>query len=219
MNQLLLAGEQGTRTRKKATSLPLDTQRRLQCILLVGEAGIGKTRLAEELSQGALKRGWAVAWSRVYAQESSVPYRQWTEVLRSAMAHGLWQQQEISKHPLTYQPLSTLLPELHDLFPGVEFPTPLSPEQEQLRLWETTLKLLYAISERTPLLLVLDDFHAVGESEDVGNAIDALIRDLPDAGQIVITGSLIGMNWLTGRHDLEGSIDGLGDVPIKLAAA
>src|SRR5436305_7521232 len=44
MNQLLLAGEQGTRTRKKATSLPLDTQRRLQCILLVGEAGIGKTR-------------------------------------------------------------------------------------------------------------------------------------------------------------------------------
>ncbi|TMB78208.1 MAG: hypothetical protein E6J48_12580, partial [Chloroflexi bacterium] len=72
MNQLLLASEQGTRTRKKAASLPLDTQRRPQCILLVGEAGIGKTRLAEELSQGALKRGWAVAWSRIYAQESSV---------------------------------------------------------------------------------------------------------------------------------------------------
>ncbi len=159
MNQLLLASEQGTRTRKKAASLPLDTQRRPQCILLVGEAGIGKTRLAEELSQGALKRGWAVAWSRVYAQESSVPYRQWTEVLRSAMAHGLWQRQEISKHPLIYQPLSTLLPELHDLFPGVVFPTPLSPEQEQLRLWEATLKLLNTISEHTPLLLVLDDFH------------------------------------------------------------
>ena len=159
MNQLLLASEQGTRTRKKAASLPLDTQRRPQCILLVGEAGIGKTRLAEELSQGALKRGWAVAWSRIYAQESSVPYRQWTEVLRSAMAHGLWQRQEISKHPLTYQPLSTLLPELHDLFPAVIYPTPLSPEQEQLRLWEATLELLNTISERTPLLLVLDDFH------------------------------------------------------------
>jgi 2-keto-4-pentenoate hydratase len=39
------------------------------------------------------------------------------------------------------------------------------------------------------------------------------------AGQIVITGSLIGMNWLTGRHDLEGIIDGLGNVAIKLAAA
>ena len=39
------------------------------------------------------------------------------------------------------------------------------------------------------------------------------------AGQIVITGSLIGMNWLTGRHDLKGIIAGLGDVAIKLAAA
>ncbi|MDQ6644198.1 MAG: AAA family ATPase, partial [Chloroflexota bacterium] len=163
MYQLLLANEQGTRAhltkRKKASSLPLDTQRRPQCILLVGEAGIGKTRLAEELSQGAQKRGWAVAWSRVYAQESSVPYRQWTEVLRSAMANGLWQRQEISAHPLVYQPLSTLLPELHDLFPHVVFPSPLPPEQEQLRLWEATLELLNTISERTPLLLVLDDFH------------------------------------------------------------
>jgi len=38
------------------------------------------------------------------------------------------------------------------------------------------------------------------------------------AGQIVITGSLIGMNWLTGRHDLKGIIDGLGEVALRLAA-
>jgi DNA-binding SARP family transcriptional activator len=163
MYQVMLESEQGTRGqlpgRKKVTSLPLDTQRRPQCILLVGEAGIGKTRLAEELSQEAQKRGWAVAWSRVYAQESSVPYRQWTEALRNAMAHGLWQRQEISKQRVVYQPLSTLLPELQDLFPEVIYPTPQSPEQEQLRLWEAALKLLITISERTPLLLVLDDFH------------------------------------------------------------
>src|SRR6266581_3858157 len=36
-------------------------------------------------------------------------------------------------------------------------------------------------------IIVLDDFHLVDEAEDVVNAIDALIRDLPDAGQIVIT--------------------------------
>jgi len=30
---------------------------------------------------------------------------------------------------------------------------------------------------------------------------------------IVITGSLIGMNWLTGRHELEGIIDGLARWP------
>ena len=162
MYQVLLASEQGTRAHaghKKVFSPSLDTQHHPQCLLLVGEAGIGKTRLAEELSQEALKRGWAVAWSRVYAQESSVPYRQWTEVLRNALAHGLWQRQEITKQRLVYQSLSTLLPELHDLFPEVVYPSPQSPEQEQLRLWEATLKLLSTISERTPLLLVLDDFH------------------------------------------------------------
>src|SRR5579864_7663299 len=36
-------------------------------------------------------------------------------------------------------------------------------------------------------IVVLDDFHLVDESEDVNSAIDALIRDLPESGQIVIT--------------------------------
>jgi DNA-binding SARP family transcriptional activator len=190
MDQLLQASERGVRAqlagRKKATSLPLDTQRRPQCILLVGEAGIGKTRLAEELSQGAQKRGWAVAWSRVYAQESSVPYRQWTEVLRSAMTHGLWQRQEISRRPLVYQPLSSLLPELNDLLPEVVYPAPISPEQEQLRLWEATLELLSTISERTPLLLVLDDFHwADASSSELFAYLVRRLHDLP----IVIVGT------------------------------
>lgn len=143
-----------------AINRPLQgTGRVTQCLLLVGEAGIGKTRLAEELSHAAQNAGWAVAWSRVYSQESSVPYRQWTEVLRNAMAHGLWQRQEIAKNRAVYQPLCSLLPELQDLFGKNATPAPLSPEQEQLRLWEAALYLLSAISERTPLLIVLDDFH------------------------------------------------------------
>ena len=163
MQRILLSTEQETRSlvsgRKKIAALHQDGQQRPQCILLVGEAGIGKTRLAEELSHEAQRRGWAVAWSRVYAQESGVPYRQWTEVLRNVMAHGQWQKQEVARHPLVFQPLCTLLPELNDVLPQVVFPTPLSPEQEQLRLWEATLELLTMMSERTPLLMVLDDFH------------------------------------------------------------
>ncbi len=144
---------------KRQGALPQEMSRAGQCLLLVGEAGIGKTRLAEELSHAAQSAGWAVAWSRVYSQESSVPYRQWTEVLRNAMAHGLWQRQEIAKNRALYQPLCALLPELQDLFSKGAAPATLSPEQEQLRLWEAALQLLITISERTPLLIVLDDFH------------------------------------------------------------
>ena len=143
--------------RKHATSLALDTQRTPQCMLLMGEVGIGKTRLAEEIGREARARGWLVAWSRVYAQESGIPYRLWVEVLRKALTNGMVQRQEIAKRPLVYQPLNVLLPELQTLLPQVEFPTQMLAEQEQLRLWEAARELLSNVAEGTPLLIVLDD--------------------------------------------------------------
>ena len=79
--------------------------------------------------------------------------------------------------------------------------------------------------ERAARLLVDGKVHVEGKSTDPIGALQMLPLALAargkalSAGQIVITGSLIGMNWLTGRHDLKGIIDGLGDVAIKLAAA
>jgi len=143
--------------RKHASSLALDTQRTPQCMLLMGEVGIGKTRLAEEIGREARGRGWLVAWSRVYAQEGGIPYRLWIEVLRKALTNGMVQRQEIAKRPLVYQPLEVLLPELHNLLPQVEFPTQMPAEQEQLRLWEAARALLTHVAEGTPLLIVLDD--------------------------------------------------------------
>ncbi|MFL5663552.1 MAG: ATP-binding protein, partial [Ktedonobacteraceae bacterium] len=158
---LLLATEHTTKfklpSQKKVPALPLDTRRNPQSVLLMGEVGIGKTRLAEEMAREARRRGWAVAWSRVYPQEVSIPYRLWTEVMRKAMDQVTWQRQEVSKRPLIYQPLTALLPELDSLLTQVALPSSQSLEQEQLRLWEATCELLTVISEGSPLLIVLDD--------------------------------------------------------------
>jgi 2-keto-4-pentenoate hydratase len=81
------------------------------------------------------------------------------------------------------------------------------------------------LKERTGRLLVDDKLYAHGKSVDPLAALQLLppamaARGKPlAAGQIVITGSLIGMNWLTGSHDLKGVIDGLGEVAIRLSAA
>jgi 2-oxo-3-hexenedioate decarboxylase/2-keto-4-pentenoate hydratase len=74
-------------------------------------------------------------------------------------------------------------------------------------------------------LLVDGKVHVEGKSVDPIAALQMLPAALGKrgkllaAGQTVITGSLIGMNWLKGRHDLKGIIDGCGDVAIRLAAA
>ncbi|MDQ2717639.1 MAG: AAA family ATPase, partial [Chloroflexota bacterium] len=137
-----------------ASLLPLDTQRRPQYVLLMGGPGLGKTRLAEEISREAQEQDWAIIWSRTYAQESNIPYRLWIEILRIMISEDPRLGAEVSRRPLAYAPLSVLLPELYGLLPHL---TPLPPEQEQQRLWEAVLELCTAVSEHTPLLIVLDD--------------------------------------------------------------
>lgn len=168
LHDLVLTTENATKFKlpgqKKLSSAPFDLQRRPQAVLLMGDVGIGKTRLAEEVSREAKRRGWAIAWSRVYAQESSIPYRVWTEALRKAMEQsrigailtGALPPQ-FAQRPSFYQPLSMLLPELRGVLPEVAFLSPSPPEQEQLRIWSATYELLISISEETPLLIVLDD--------------------------------------------------------------
>ena len=142
---------------KRVSAATLDPHRRPQCVMLMGDVGIGKTRLAEEMGREAKQRGWAVAWSRVYAQEGTIPYRLWSEVLPKAMVQGVWQRQEISRRPILFQSLSNLLPGLQEVITPVNYSTSVSPEQEQLRLWEAVKELLILISESTPLLIALDD--------------------------------------------------------------
>lgn len=81
------------------------------------------------------------------------------------------------------------------------------------------------LKARPGRLLLDGKVHVEGKSVDPVAALLLLPPALArrgrclEADQIVITGSLIGMNWLTGRHDLKGVIDDCGEVAMQLAAA
>lgn len=158
-------------------------------LLLMGESGIGKTRLAEEISYEANLGGWSVVWAHAYEQEGTIPYRPWTEILRTLLkdvpAEFLLEILESAESPETNEAssraanafstayvkltrLRTLAPELAAHLTIDDSPaktaSPLTPEQERLHLWEATTALLSIMSRTRPLLIVLDDLHWTDDS-------------------------------------------------------
>ena len=136
---------------------------------LLGDIGIGKTRLAEEVAGEALRRGWAVAWGRVYAQESSIPCRLWIEVLHTILApilatrtkslegvHTVQLSLPFTHLQQVFHPLTVLLPELERFFPT---PFHFQPDMQHMQLFLAVRQVLAISCERTPTLIVLDDLH------------------------------------------------------------
>ena len=127
------------------------TARKPQCVIIAGEAGIGKTRLAEEITRWADHQGIATALARCYAAEGALAYAPviaWLRagVIRKSMARldNVW---------LTE--VARLLPELLTDNPELLSPGPLTEGWQRQRLFEAFAHAI--LSGHGPLLLVLDD--------------------------------------------------------------
>src|SRR5262252_1343849 len=125
-----------------------------QLVAILGEAGIGKTRLLDELIEIALRRGAQVVLGRCYETEQIFPFDPWVNLLRTAIkGHEL---EGLS--PLWQAELSRLLPELGEL--GVHPPVSAG---DQLRLFDAVMGFVRHIATQQPLVLLLDDLHWADE--------------------------------------------------------
>ncbi len=148
----LLETIEDIRSAHKSSSHPQIAPVSVHTVILTGETGLGKTRLAEEVAREAALRHWSVLWIGV-KPERNAPYRLWAEMLRTALAQGLWKRLGVLRQPASYQPLHILLPEVLDLWPEGARPP------EQLHLWEAVRLLLTTIGKKTCVLVVFDDLH------------------------------------------------------------
>jgi DNA-binding SARP family transcriptional activator len=130
-------------------------------VTVAGEAGIGKTRLAEELAAYAAAQGATVVWGRAYESEGAPPFWLWIQVLRGLST-------EVGPDALA--PALTGAGELLQLVPELAAPggpaplrpataPPPGPAAARFRLYEAVTRLLVTAAQHRPLVVLLDDLH------------------------------------------------------------
>ncbi len=124
-----------------------------QLVLLHGEPGAGKSRLAAAFAAEVHAAGAVVLWGRATA-EAIVPFEPMVEAMRAVLraVSGEARQRVAAEHGL----LALLLPDLEQLVPEATAVRP-DPSVERYLLFETVADLLRSESAVHPMLVVLDD--------------------------------------------------------------
>jgi DNA-binding SARP family transcriptional activator len=127
--------------------------------LIGGEPGIGKSRLADELSGLARARGARVLWGRCWEAGGAPAYWPWVQALRAYIADADANSVRARLGERGSE-VAQLLPELRERFP--DLPVPASPESEgaRFRLFDATAGFVKRAADDAPLVVVLDDLHA-----------------------------------------------------------
>ena len=130
---------------------------RAAVVVLQGEAGIGKTRLAEAAAEAGRAAGWAVAWSRCADDAGAPALWPWTQVL-----------EQLGQDELTFVPQAA-----DD-----------DPDAARFRLFQDLRTRLRTAAAAAPVLVVLDDLQ--GADTTSVQLLGLLARHLPRAPVLLV---------------------------------
>jgi DNA-binding SARP family transcriptional activator/tetratricopeptide (TPR) repeat protein len=131
--------------RAEAMSVLTDASERVRsgtgrCVVVVGEPGIGKTRLVTELAASAAADGMRVLWGRSHEADVSPAYWPWVPIVRALADNA--------------PP-----PEVAALLAPTAVEPALDAGSAALRTYDAVTRLLAAAAAERPLLVVLEDVH------------------------------------------------------------
>jgi len=162
-------------------------------VLISGEAGVGKTRLAEAFADRVRWKGARVLWGRCYKFDQGLPYQPFSDMLRSVLP-ALRSTELRDLRGWILEEVARLVPELSERA-GIGEARPRRTEmadeevaglsalappasQERARLFDAITSLLTELASHGPLLITLEDLHWATES--TLQLLHYLIRRLPD---------------------------------------
>ncbi len=133
-------------------------------MLVAGEAGIGKTRLIGEFARRCLSAS-ATTLVGHCDEEALTPYQPFVEALTQLLDQFTDAElaQKIRDGDLTPE-LVRLVPNLTERLPELDRGAVVDPESERFRLFQAVDRLFSSASQRTALLILLDDLHWADKS-------------------------------------------------------
>jgi class 3 adenylate cyclase len=149
-------------------------------VVLSGEAGIGKTRLARELAREARSLGCSVLAGRCSEADLSLPYLPFVEAIGNYLDATDLERIAARLGPSAVE-LGQLFPKLSRGEAGAQ---PADAGQAKLRLFEAILSLLAIAAEDRALLLVVEDIHWADAS--TRELLDHLARRLAGLAAVVL---------------------------------
>ncbi|MEB3061512.1 BTAD domain-containing putative transcriptional regulator [Mycolicibacter sp. MYC101] len=127
----------------------------IHAVLIAGEPGIGKTRLAGEWSRQAYEYGAVVLYGRS-DEDLGAPYQPFAEALRSLVPCV---EPKRLRGLRGLEALLSLVPGLADVLPDLVTPPRADPDTERYALFDAAVALLELASANAPVVLILDDLH------------------------------------------------------------
>jgi class 3 adenylate cyclase len=132
----------------------------MRAVLIAGEPGVGKTRLAGEWSRLAFEQGAVVLYGRC-DEDLGAPYQPFAEALRSLVpCLGASRLRKLRGS----EALLPLVPGLTDVLPDLAAPTRADADTERYALFDAVVALLGVASADAPVVLILDDLHWAAKS-------------------------------------------------------
>jgi DNA-binding CsgD family transcriptional regulator len=126
--------------------------------LLIGEPGIGKTRIAEELGLQATLRSAQVLWGRCYEGGGTPAFWPWVQIIRTYV-RARDPASLLTEMQAGAIDLARLVPEITERLPHLPPALLLDDEQARFRLFDSVTTFLARVAQTQPLVLILDDLH------------------------------------------------------------
>ncbi|MBK1879869.1 AAA family ATPase [Pelagicoccus mobilis] len=154
---------------------------RAHLIVLVGEAGIGKSRLAEELFVELAREGVATCKTRSYSAEGRLAYAPVCQWMRSSVLKPSLSEVE----PVWLTEIARVMPEIRSEFPDLPESSAEQGNWQRHLLFEALSRVILAKDE--PLMLLLDDMQWT--DQESLEWLRYLLRFAP-RGRFLITGTI-----------------------------